>query len=334
MKKTLQVNIGGYPFNVDQETYSQIELYLAEVRRCYQGSSDAAEIVEDIEERFGELLKEKCSGDVVSAADVQYAISVLGTPSSFDGGPQESEAPKTAGTVHKRLYRNPEGKMIAGVCSGLATYINWDVAVIRLLWIIITLALFPTEAFFILPSIYLILWIAMPKADTVQRQCELRGDATSAQGIGEQYKSDRKSDSQPALHTLGRVLGIILGILLFISGLSALCFGVFCSLVPALFTAETGLMAEVMEELSEAGFIFDNSFGPLGIGTAITAVLAYALPCILAMYYGILLALALKSPRWRPGLIMLIAWAASLVLFCVFAGIDVAKFMSLGAMLL
>ncbi len=334
MKKTLQVNIGGYPFNVDQETYSQIELYFAEVRRCYQGSSDAAEIVEDIEERFGELLKEKCSGDVVSAADVQYAISVLGTPSSFDAGSQESEASKTAGTVRKRLYRNPEGKMLAGVCSGLATYINWDVAVIRLLWIILTLALFPTEAFFILPAIYLILWIAMPKADTVQRQCELRGDATSAQGIGEQYKSDRSGDSTPALHTLGRVLGIILGILLFISGLGALCFGTLCLIVPAIFTAETGLIAEAVKEFAEAGIIFDGNFGPIGIGTAITAVLAYSLPCLLAMYYGILLALALKSPRWRPGLVILIVWAVSLVLFCVFAGIDVAKFMSLGAMLI
>ncbi len=334
MKKTLQINIGGYPFNVDQETYSQIELYLGEVHRCYQDSCDAAEIVEDIEERFGELLKEKCCSGVISSADVQYAISVLGTPGSFDGNEPESGAPKTAGTVRKRLYRNPDGKMIAGVCSGLAAYLNWDVAVIRLLWIILTLALFPTEAFFILPAIYLILWIAMPKADTVQRQCELRGDATSAQGIGEQYKRDRKSDSQPALHTLGRVLGIILGIMLFISGLSALCFGAFCSLVPAIFTAETGIMAEVMEELAEAGLYLDNSFGPISIGTAVTAVLTYALPCILAMYYGILLALALKSPRWRPGLIMLIVWAISLVLFCVFAGIDIAKFVSLGTLTL
>ncbi len=329
MKKTLQVNIGGYPFNVDQDTYSQVELYLGEVRRCYQGNSDASEILEDIEERFGELLKEKCSGDVISASDVQYAISVLGTPGSFGTGETEDGAPHTAAAIRKKLYRNPEGKLICGVCSGLATYLNWDVAVIRLLWIILALALLPTESFFIEPAVYLILCIAMPKADTVQRQCELRGDATSARGIGEQYQSNRRSDSKPALHTLGRVLGIILGILLFISGLGALCFGALCSVVPAIFAAETGIMAELMEEFADVGLNLNGSgFGPLSFGTAFTAVFAYALPCLLAMYYGILLALSLQSPRWRPGLVVLIVWAVSLVLFCVFVGIDIAKFAS------
>ena len=39
----------------------------------------------------------------------------------------------------KKLYRNPQNKMLAGVCSGLAEYINIDPTVIRLIWALIGL---------------------------------------------------------------------------------------------------------------------------------------------------------------------------------------------------
>ena len=39
----------------------------------------------------------------------------------------------------KKLYRNTNNKMLAGVCSGLAEYINIDPTVIRLIWALIGL---------------------------------------------------------------------------------------------------------------------------------------------------------------------------------------------------
>lgn len=35
--------------------------------------------------------------------------------------------------MNKRLYKIEEGKMICGVCGGLAEYLNMDVTVVRLL---------------------------------------------------------------------------------------------------------------------------------------------------------------------------------------------------------
>ena len=55
------------------------------------------------------------------------------------------------------------------------------------------------------------------------------------------------------------------------------------------------------------------------------AAVAYAIPCILAIYYGILLTFNLKSPKWRPGLILLILWAIAVVALCVLVGIDIIK---------
>lgn len=40
----------------------------------------------------------------------------------------------------KKLYRNTEQKMIAGVCSGIADYINIDPTLVRLLWALVGLS--------------------------------------------------------------------------------------------------------------------------------------------------------------------------------------------------
>jgi phage shock protein C len=57
----------------------------------------------------------------------------------------------------KRLVRSSSQKMIAGVCGGVAQYLGWDVTIVRLLWIVLTLA----GGSGIL--IYLILWLVMPQ---------------------------------------------------------------------------------------------------------------------------------------------------------------------------
>ena len=42
--------------------------------------------------------------------------------------------------MNKKLYRNTSNKMIAGVCSGLAEYINIDPTIVRLIWALIALS--------------------------------------------------------------------------------------------------------------------------------------------------------------------------------------------------
>ena len=42
--------------------------------------------------------------------------------------------------MEKKLYRNTGNKMIAGVCSGLAEYLNIDPTIVRLIWALIALS--------------------------------------------------------------------------------------------------------------------------------------------------------------------------------------------------
>ena len=326
MKKTLQVNIGGFAFSVDEESYNLIDSYLQSLRRYYSANQEGKEIVEDIEERLGELLAERCGlENVVSAADARYAIGVLGTPAAIEGDSAGDSSAKAR--APKRLYRNPNGRMIGGVCSGLATYWNWDVSLIRLIVILLSISLLVWgHAIFLMPILYIVCWIAMPNADTVQKQCELRGEQLSAAGIGQQYAFSRPAEVSPAGKTAGRVLGVILGLILFLSGLSALAGGAFAFCLPSLAGLNPDISAWWAEIMEEIGL---GTLHPLGISTWIVAAVAYALPCILAIYYGILLTFNLRSPKWRPGLILVILWAISLIALAVLVGVDIIKIIPL-----
>lgn len=323
MKKTQQVNIGGFAFSVDEDAYNTIDTYLQSLKRFYSANAEGAEIVEDIEERLGELLSERCGLDgVVSAADARYAIGVLGTPAAIEGDSAAGEGTRKA-TAAKRLYRDPNGRMIGGVCSGLATYLNWDVSLIRLIVTLLAIGLLVLgHLIFLIPILYAVCWIAMPNADTVQKQCELRGEQLSAAGIGQQYAYSKPAGQVPAGKVAGRVLGVVLGIFLFFSGLSALGSGIFAFCLPSLATLNPDIAEWWTEIVAETGL---SSFLPLGISTMIVAAVAYAIPCILAIYYGILLTFNLKSPKWRPGLILVIIWAISLIALAVLVGVDIIK---------
>ena len=42
--------------------------------------------------------------------------------------------------MDKKLYRNTSNKMIAGVCSGLAEYLNIDPTIVRVIWALVSLS--------------------------------------------------------------------------------------------------------------------------------------------------------------------------------------------------
>lgn len=57
----------------------------------------------------------------------------------------------------KRLIRPKNNKIIAGVCAGIANFINIDPVIVRIIWLI--LLLFMGIGMFA----YIVLWIVMPK---------------------------------------------------------------------------------------------------------------------------------------------------------------------------
>jgi len=61
--------------------------------------------------------------------------------------------------VNKSQLTRSNNRVIAGVCGGLAEWLGWDIALVRLLYLIISIfsAGFPGTI------AYIILWIVMPE---------------------------------------------------------------------------------------------------------------------------------------------------------------------------
>ena len=68
-------------------------------------------------------------------------------------------------TRRPRLHRSSKDKMIAGVCGGIAEWLDWDPTVVRLTYILLSLlsAAFPGIL------VYLILWLVTPPAEDSPR---------------------------------------------------------------------------------------------------------------------------------------------------------------------
>ena len=182
MKKTVNAGIGGRSFTLDEDAYNRLEAYL-KLFQTRLKDVPAAEVMDDLESRIAELFTEKVGSGarVVDLTLVEEVINQLGMPdgSEVPGGAGESGAggAKSAAAVPHKLYRDPEGARVAGVCAGLAQYFDVDVTLIRILMLV---AIFAATAGL---WAYIVLWIVVPKAVTPAEQCEMRGLTPSAENL-------------------------------------------------------------------------------------------------------------------------------------------------------
>ena len=170
MTEIEKVSIGGYAFTLEKAASEEVGKYLKNLEAHYLGKPGGKEIMEGIEERMAELLLERCGRNgVATMADIQSLIGILGRPERIEADDPEPE--QAQARPQKKLYRDLENKRIAGVCAGLGNYFNFDVVAMRIIFCVITLALFFTgadEGVWSLSGFaaYAILWLAMPAART------------------------------------------------------------------------------------------------------------------------------------------------------------------------
>jgi len=316
MTEVEKVSIGGYAFSLEKEAYAIVKQYLDELEAHYSQREGGAEVMEGIEERMAELLYEKCADDgVASVAEVNDIIATLGKPSAIesDEDPDLKQEPKPADNRRegkKRLYRDPTGKMLGGVCSGLAAYFKIDVVIIRIIFIglfILGVSISGSYhhwhfhgfgAFSLLA--YVILWIAMPEAKTVKQRWEM--------GV-----TNPPAGGKPAGSDLGRVLRILIGVMLLIASVAGMTFGLAAIFGEALFGWD--IVKEGWDALTE-----QIPFSLPVVGSYIyklDILLLYFLPLIGMLYAGIMMIFDIQSPKWRPGLVIFLLWVVVLVVFIV-----------------
>jgi hypothetical protein len=85
MNKTVNINLGGMFFHIDEDAYQKLTRYFDAIKRSLNNSSGQDEIIKDIEMRVSELLNEKQKSDkhVVGLKDVDEVITIMGQPEDY-----------------------------------------------------------------------------------------------------------------------------------------------------------------------------------------------------------------------------------------------------------
>ncbi|MDR2232236.1 MAG: DUF2807 domain-containing protein [Tannerella sp.] len=198
MKKTLNVNLNGRVFTIDEDAYNLLDNYLNSLRHCFRNDEGAAEIIADFEARIEELFGEKIrlGHQVITLEHVEEVIARVGKPGDFEGEGANSQAETdVADKGKKKFYRNMNDKMLGGVCSGIAAYFGWSVIAVRIIVLVAPFVLSSLINWHIvmplvssLPGMwilaYFILWMIVPAAQTVEQKLQMVGKPITAENIG------------------------------------------------------------------------------------------------------------------------------------------------------
>lgn len=190
MKKIININLSSRLIPIEDSAYEILRQYLDSLRRYFSKEEGAEEIVGDIESRIAEIFQDKIrkGAHCITDEDVQAIKTSMGTPEQFveeDGDTTGSSHHKSASEPfapyirpRKRFYRDPDGKVLGGVCSGLGAYFNVDPLVFRIIFAIAAIGLWGGGIL-----LYFILWFATPEAVTAAEKLEMRGERVDLNNI-------------------------------------------------------------------------------------------------------------------------------------------------------
>lgn len=324
MNKTVTVNIGGIVFHIDENAYERFKAYLESIRLHFTTAEGRDEIMQDIESRIAEMFQEKVkdSKQVITLEDVEEVTLLMGRPEQFndsDNSNEEKQEPIIEGKTQKRLFRNPDEKVVGGVCSGIAAYFDIDPVWIRLIF---AGALVFFGSGFLL---YVILWIIIPQADSSVEKLKMRGEAVNVSSIEKNVQEGSKPKKDSFVSRFFEGVGTLFKYLfLFIGKLIAIIFlfiglvigvAMFFSIL-ALFRLPGTHIPEFLRHVFPDGFQFGLAF--------ICAVLLIAIPFLMLAYAGARMLFNIQKSSRVVGFTALGLWLLALVV-CIVLGFKVGS---------
>ena len=328
MDKTININIAGTLFKIDEEAYRILRDYLQTINNRFKNVQGGHETIDDIESRIAEIFQsQKGLAGVISKENVEGMILIIGKPEDFDHTEPEVEIP-TYSYQRKRMYRNPDDSIISGVCGGIGAYLNTDPLLFRILFAVFTL--FGGIGFFV----YVALWISLTPANTDSKKREMYGNAAyspSSKNRRSDGSFSRESSYSPGYYNtsrignafdevfraVGRVLYLILRIFLIVTGVVLVLTGfllilsfvmIFVFKYPGAFSANfhDNLFINFPSFLN---YIVNPAIVPWIIGLTIVAIL---LPLSAIIYWGVKMIFWFKARDGIVSLVCLVLWVLTI----------------------
>ena len=225
MKKNITINFFGTLYAIDEDAYELLNRYLSDIKKYFSRKEGGEEIADDIEHRVAELMLELKTGgrEPIDIELVKEIIGRIGNPEDLDDMASESEGTATADGHHgrewfaeetskKRLFCNPNDKMLCGVLSGIACYFGIEPVWVRLA--VVALAILPIPFFSIplltLLVIYLIMALIIPEAKTPEERLQMRGKPVNMETLNEEIVSSANPSDKQSSSSRGGLVQVLI----------------------------------------------------------------------------------------------------------------------------
>jgi len=332
MKKTISVNLNRQIFYLDIDAYDKLEEYINSIKKYFK-DQNSLEVIDDIEARIAEKFEEMIgkSKKAIQIYDVEKIIEEMGSIDDITEKDEEAETKIEAEKVKKKLFRDSETKIIAGVSSGLSWYFGIKSIFIRLIFIVFFLN---PATFWLATILYFTAWLIVPEAKSNWEKLAMKGrPATVNELQTEVEEKTSKIISGVELKTrniIQKLFGCFFKIIKFcwvwfwrISGFFALIF--------TILTMMAIVVGMIFVYLYPNMPYFDFSFlRAINSPWLEIAYVALGLIILTPFVFFIDLVDSLMKLKWcvsvKKIIILLIIWTSSLIVFCGTAKINYSKY--------
>ena len=229
------MNLARQNYFFDEDAFTLLNKYLSRLKIRFQDMQGAEDMILDIETRITEIIQDQkhYENQVVSLDEVESIIAQLGPIEEYGDTTEEASSPQSStmdydheAQFKKKLYKDPENKIISGVCAGICKYVGWKDP----LWLRLGLVLTVVFADDInldglggmLVIAYFVLAVLLPKATNRLDRLKMKGKPVTVQEIEKNYQaeylaSSTKVESDRVSTGLGRLsdflgeIGAVLG---------------------------------------------------------------------------------------------------------------------------
>lgn len=340
MNKTLTINISQIVFHIDENAFEALSKYLNTIKSYFNNNASRDEIITDIEARIAEIFSAKinASKQVITQTDVDEMIAIMGNPEVFKNEEEfdqntnntQSNSFNENTNKTKRIFRDPDDKVIGGVCSGIGAYFGIDPIWLRLAFAI---------AFFIFGTgflFYLLLLVVIPKAKTTAEKLEMRGEKVNINNIEKKIKEEfddikktfNNKDNEwvkatstffsklvavleQLLHGIVRIFAVIIGYVFIVVGLIVLIVFLLGIFGNSAYISIDDLDVWTLNLSQSLDLFFANSIQLLL--SKIALLLLIGIPLLMLMYRGIRILFKIKSKQIWIGRLSSVLWVTGLL---------------------
>jgi len=292
MNEVKHIHLGRQQFTIALDAHKQLRDYLDAIAK--QMAGEDSDVMNEIELRMAELLTERgiTPQKVILPADVQFLKEQLGEPGDFqEESAGKGQQPTVDTDSPKRLFRDTQNGMVAGVASGLAAYFNIDAVIIRLIFLALVFAGGSGVI------IYAIMWLIVPEAKTGSEQLQMRGRPVTVDALKDLVsKADVPGAARRVQSTAGSILEVIAKVILTVSGIAVAIIAGLCLV---------GIISAIMYLLFHGAMVAGDNFFPRG-ASEIWMTLTGGLAVIILLLLILLIGISMIRRKWQ-----LPAWAVA-----------------------